>query len=103
MFLEGIGVAFVDQKLVWMRDDRVRAKQRFQLFDELQGNLEAVEHVDELTQPSVVAAVEPESDAGKVDVLIVLSLFGSCLNDLDRFAGDDVFEVLVEALHGVSG
>src|SRR5947207_3549221 len=63
--------------------------------------LKAIEDIDELAQAAVVAAIEAEGNAWEVQVLVVFALFRGGLDWLDLFAGNDVFEIFVQAFDGV--
>src|SRR3954463_4362342 len=64
---------------------------------------EAVEDIDELAEPAIIAPIESEGDARQIQILVVLAFFGSGFDEMDFFARDDVLEILVQSVDGILG
>ena len=58
--------------------------------------LQPVQHVNQLAQAAVIAAVEPEGDAREVQVVLVFDFLRRRRDDFNGLAGDDVGEVFVD-------
>src|SRR5216117_943277 len=61
---------------------------------------QAIQHVDQLPQAAIIAAVEAERDSRQLHKLVVLPLFRRGLDNLDFFAIHDVGEILVQSGDG---
>ena len=56
---------------------------------------QAVEHVHQLAQASVITAVETECDPRQIQEVSILAFFGCRPDDFDGRAGEDVGEAIV--------
>src|SRR5690242_7073337 len=65
--------------------------------------LQTIQHVNQLTQPAIITAIESESDARPLDIIIIRKFFGCWVDALDFLADDDVGKIFIHGLDGGIG
>ena len=63
-------------------------------------SLEAIEHVNQLPEPAVIAPVKAKGDSGHIDAIAIGQFLRGRFDALDSLADDDIGEVLVHRLDG---